>query len=123
MEKESKETENICDPLLNKGNSKEEDKSANKKRQIFQVIKVTDHSQESGPRKAKRSCPGSKITQCSICYQPIEVQGIIETCKHEFCSDCIYRWSKVGWMFILDKKCLSNLQKKIPHNQKTICIL
>jgi hypothetical protein len=37
----------------------------------------------------------SKAQICGICLCEIAVQGIVDSCKHEFCFDCISRWSEV----------------------------
>jgi len=34
-----------------------------------------------------------KAMTCSICYNPIDLQGKLETCTHEFCFPCIQKWS------------------------------
>ncbi|CAD8109471.1 unnamed protein product [Paramecium sonneborni] len=32
--------------------------------------------------------------ECIICYSPILDQGIIESCQHKFCFQCINIWAK-----------------------------
>jgi len=37
-----------------------------------------------------------EVFQCGICFENIEIQGILDVCKHTFCFDCIHRWSKTA---------------------------
>jgi len=53
-------------------------------------------------RKVSRACEHSipvekpdDVPMCSICYDSIKQQGILNCCKHEFCFNCIETWSKV----------------------------
>ncbi|KAL0479298.1 hypothetical protein AKO1_008103 [Acrasis kona] len=31
--------------------------------------------------------------ECSVCYEEIKKKGIIDSCSHIFCFDCIFKWS------------------------------
>ncbi|CAD8188904.1 unnamed protein product [Paramecium pentaurelia] len=37
----------------------------------------------------------SKAEQCGICYSAIENQGVLDSCNHSFCSECIKKWSNI----------------------------
>eukprot|EP00826_Nyctotherus_ovalis_P043835 TRINITY_DN4671_c0_g1_i10.p2 TRINITY_DN4671_c0_g1~~TRINITY_DN4671_c0_g1_i10.p2 ORF type:complete len:104 (-),score=21.10 TRINITY_DN4671_c0_g1_i10:654-965(-) len=43
----------------------------------------------------KRDSPEEEAEPCGVCYNPIKLRGAIESCKHQFCFECIHRWSKV----------------------------
>jgi len=34
--------------------------------------------------------------ECSICYEKVEEQGLLDSCKHEFCLECISKWAKTS---------------------------
>jgi len=36
-----------------------------------------------------------KLT-CCICFEPVKTRGALNSCKHAFCFDCIYEWSKAS---------------------------
>jgi hypothetical protein len=31
--------------------------------------------------------------ECSVCYEDIKRQGILDSCTHAFCYECIFKWS------------------------------
>ena len=31
---------------------------------------------------------------CTICFDEIELRGVLDCCAHEFCFECIVSWSK-----------------------------
>lgn len=43
----------------------------------------------------KRDSPEEEAETCGVCYSSVRVRGVIESCKHQFCFECIHRWSKV----------------------------
>jgi len=50
-------------------------------------------------RKKKRSrnattLPPLKEAECGICFEKVECQGVLDSCNHVFCSDCIRKWAK-----------------------------
>ncbi|KAM3140238.1 hypothetical protein pb186bvf_007594 [Paramecium bursaria] len=34
------------------------------------------------------------VQQCDICYDIITKKGILDSCNHYFCFECIMNWSK-----------------------------
>lgn len=36
-----------------------------------------------------------KAEICSICYNQIELEGNVDSCRHSFCFLCILKWSEV----------------------------
>lgn len=45
----------------------------------------------------------SKAKTCGICLGEISVQGIVGSCCHEFCFECISKWSDVSFKQIENK--------------------
>ncbi|OMJ78627.1 hypothetical protein SteCoe_21504 [Stentor coeruleus] len=37
----------------------------------------------------------SNAKTCGICLNEITIQGVINSCRHEFCFDCISKWSDI----------------------------
>ena len=37
----------------------------------------------------------SQAMTCGICLSEISVQGVLNSCSHEFCFHCISKWSEV----------------------------
>ena len=37
----------------------------------------------------------AKTTNCGICLALIEVEGVLNSCPHKFCHDCILAWAQV----------------------------
>ena len=37
----------------------------------------------------------AKTTNCGICLNLIEVEGLLNSCPHKFCHDCILAWAQV----------------------------
>ena len=35
---------------------------------------------------------------CSVCLGPVQVRGVVDCCRHEFCFSCIEDWAKVNSM-------------------------
>ncbi|CAD8090749.1 unnamed protein product [Paramecium sonneborni] len=54
----------------------------------------------------------SKAEQCGICYNAIENQGILDSCNHPFCSDCIKKWSNIENTCPLCKKKFTQIESK-----------
>ncbi|CAD8070924.1 unnamed protein product [Paramecium sonneborni] len=42
----------------------------------------------------KQQVNDQKVEECSICYGEIIDKGIIQTCQHTYCFDCIEIWAK-----------------------------
>ena len=36
-----------------------------------------------------------KAKTCAICFDLVEFQGCLDSCKHQFCFDCVERWAEV----------------------------
>lgn len=53
----------------------------------------------SNPTNESSEVPPTPITDgdegCIICLETIKVRGEIDSCPHQFCFDCILKWSKV----------------------------
>ncbi|CAD8200931.1 unnamed protein product [Paramecium pentaurelia] len=54
----------------------------------------------------------SKAQQCGICYNAIENQGILDSCSHSFCSDCIKKWSNIENTCPLCKQKFTQIESK-----------
>ncbi|CAD8070666.1 unnamed protein product [Paramecium sonneborni] len=54
----------------------------------------------------------SKAQQCGICYNAIENQGILDSCNHSFCSDCIKKWSTIENTCPLCKQKFTQIESK-----------
>jgi len=54
----------------------------------------------------------SEPEECAICLDSIRVQGIIDSCKHDFCYDCILKWSSSSNTCPLCKKRFHSVTKK-----------
>jgi hypothetical protein len=63
-------------------------KSGNILKDKTQTVKKNDN-----PKEKENS---DKEMQCGICLENIEIQGILNTCKHLFCFTCIEHWSKTS---------------------------
>lgn len=96
-------TKQEAEPLFNPSpvqeDCKEEIKPQAGKKNPFVITKVSSKKQSDTKKNGKRIHPESEAISCNVCYKTIEVQGVIECCKHEFCLNCITRWSKVGLIF------------------------
>ena len=45
-------------------------------------------------RKADATAPGDEDTiPCGICFDEVVVQGVLNSCRHVFCFDCIRKWA------------------------------
>jgi len=64
---------------------------------------------------------------CGICYQPIEKQGTLDICNHEFCFKCIETWAKTENSCPMCKKRFSKIKNiwKRPYygenSRKKLC--
>lgn len=100
MKRRNKKTDK---PLLNPSpvqeDCKEEVKHQAEKKNPFMITKVQTKKQIDVKKNGKRIYPEAEVITCNVCYKTIDVQGVIESCKHEFCFNCITRWSKVGLIF------------------------
>ncbi|KRX03041.1 hypothetical protein PPERSA_08116 [Pseudocohnilembus persalinus] len=53
-----------------------------------------------------------KAQLCGICYCNIEEQGLLNSCRHEFCFSCINRWSKKENTCPICKRRFINIKRK-----------
>ncbi|CAK56946.1 unnamed protein product (macronuclear) [Paramecium tetraurelia] len=54
----------------------------------------------------------SKAESCGICYNAIENQGVLDSCNHSFCSDCIKKWSNIENTCPLCKQKFTQIESK-----------
>jgi len=64
--------------------------------------KKTEERPPEDEKEAPAALPKNYQKICSICYEIIKEAGIIECCSHDFCFDCINKWSKVYLLKILN---------------------
>jgi ribosomal protein L34E len=49
----------------------------------------------SNPLYIMKTRFSSNAQSCGICLDEISIQGVLSSCKHEFCYHCISKWSEV----------------------------
>eukprot|EP01126_Amoeba_proteus_P051309 TRINITY_DN611_c0_g1_i5.p1 TRINITY_DN611_c0_g1~~TRINITY_DN611_c0_g1_i5.p1 ORF type:complete len:159 (-),score=9.90 TRINITY_DN611_c0_g1_i5:263-739(-) len=59
------------------------------------------------------------MNDCAICFEPIEIQGVLSSCSHEFCFDCIEKWSHQSNTCPLCKQRFDSLYKQPYKNSKS----
>lgn len=61
---------------------------------------VESHGNEQVEEKNKTAQEGEgdeeKNNTCGICFEEVKERGVLDSCRHAFCFDCIHRWSKVA---------------------------
>eukprot|EP01017_Pseudomicrothorax_dubius_P007298 TRINITY_DN1224_c0_g1_i11.p1 TRINITY_DN1224_c0_g1~~TRINITY_DN1224_c0_g1_i11.p1 ORF type:complete len:187 (-),score=30.75 TRINITY_DN1224_c0_g1_i11:346-906(-) len=71
----------------------------------------------------------TQASMCGICFAPIELQGKLDTCSHEFCLDCIKKWSQRENSCPLCKRRFKSISKnwrrvryteKVPRKKKKL---
>eukprot|EP00742_Colponemidia_sp_Colp-10_P010305 GILJ01011312.1.p1 GENE.GILJ01011312.1~~GILJ01011312.1.p1 ORF type:complete len:517 (+),score=64.62 GILJ01011312.1:145-1695(+) len=53
-----------------------------------------------------------EVIQCSICFDKVSEQGILNCCSHPFCFECIHTWSKSENKCPVCKRRFENLTRK-----------
>eukprot|EP01119_Soliformovum_irregulare_P017290 TRINITY_DN5114_c0_g1_i1.p1 TRINITY_DN5114_c0_g1~~TRINITY_DN5114_c0_g1_i1.p1 ORF type:complete len:211 (-),score=50.59 TRINITY_DN5114_c0_g1_i1:67-699(-) len=92
----------------------------------------TINSKKTGPKshyvgedEINRACEQilkSEVKKCTICLEEPRIRGVLDTCSHVFCFDCIHRWSSTAntcphclqrfrWLRKVDMR---NMRKKYP---------
>jgi hypothetical protein len=64
-------------------------------------MSVESHGNEQVEEKNKAAHEGGegdeeKNNTCGICFEEVKERGVLDSCRHAFCFDCIHRWSKVA---------------------------
>lgn len=101
MKREVKASKKVKRSVVNRTSfqedSKEEVKDRPMRKNPFLITRIPyENLDQLIPDKgSKRTSPESKDMNCCVCYKEIKTQGITDTCKHNFCFDCIRHWSKV----------------------------
>jgi len=54
----------------------------------------------------------NELDECTICLDSIQIQGVLDCCQHDFCYDCIIKWSSNSNTCPLCKKRFHNVTKK-----------
>lgn len=52
-----------------------------------------DTTTQDSHNEAKRN---NESPSCGVCLEIINLQGIIDSCNHTFCFECIHKWSQVS---------------------------
>jgi len=55
--------------------------------------------------------PTKEDKQCGICLENVKVQGLLNSCNHPFCYDCIFEWSRTSNTCPFCKKRFGSLNK------------
>jgi hypothetical protein len=63
-------------------------------------------------KKHKTVTVTNKIAACVICFEAIKEQGIIDSCNHIFCFDCIDKWRKYSTRCPVCKERYSSFKRK-----------
>jgi hypothetical protein len=58
------------------------------------------------------------LFECSVCYEHIKEQGVIDCCNHEFCFQCISKWSKDSNECPICKQRFNTIRKKMTETGK-----
>ncbi len=58
------------------------------------LIRKHEHRDILGRIKTKKCF--IRATSCSICLDKVHIRSRLNVCKHEFCKDCIFKWSEVS---------------------------
>lgn len=113
----------ISESELSLNENSEKDVESIKKGNLFEERKVSTKAIEElkSDRQTvdtvKSSCK-SEEQMCDICYKVIEVQGIIESCTHKFCFNCIKHWSTIENTCPICKRRFNYLKRKIIEKEK-----
>ncbi len=91
----------------NAGGKKRHENAAN------QTEAAEEEKKEVPPRSPSTVSKSGKI--CSVCYETIKEQGVIESCEHTFCYKCISTWAQV-------QSCLTSHVdgEHVPHVQEEV---
>ncbi len=63
-------------------------------------------------KKCKTVTVTNNVTACVICFEAIQEQGIIDSCNHTFCFDCIDKWRKYSTRCPVCKERYSSFKRK-----------
>jgi len=58
------------------------------------------------------------LDDCAICLDKISVRGVLDSCQHDFCYDCIYKWSASSNTCPLCKNRFNSISKVQPPSNK-----
>jgi len=98
-----------------------EDCKKNKKKVKDNKVESKEECKELPKPKENIKSSNNKVEQvvCDICYKTIQIQGVIESCNHKFCFDCIKRWSRIENTCPMCKKRFNSLKRKLilPENE------
>lgn len=109
---------------------KEKQKLIKEKNDLDNYLKYLNASQSKKLlTKRKRSSKKSKLLKitkwsvkkkCSICLEVLDNTCYLNTCKHEFCSECINKWSELSNQCPLCKISFDKIVLFIPSKQKIV---
>lgn len=65
------------------------------------TTRVKGHSHDSDkenapPENSKSETITEEIPTCGICLDNVKERGVLNSCDHAFCFECIYQWSKTS---------------------------
>lgn len=61
-------------------------------------------------KKRKISINNNIVMNCGICFEDLKTQGEIDSCNHNFCFDCIKKWSDSSNTCPVCRKRFSNIK-------------
>jgi hypothetical protein len=80
---------------------------------------IIDLTHEDASTETAAANNNSAPIECAICYDNIKQQGILNSCDHAFCHECISKWSKESTTCPVCKQRFSRIQQKDLESGKT----
>ena len=111
-------TERKSYKIVKSSESKEKKNSTLKKNSKSPVKTVTPKKSKKRLVKANNFQINSPKNICAICLDSLKITTSLNTCKHEFCKECIENWSKMTNLCPLCKEEFSKLTYYLNSRKK-----
>jgi hypothetical protein len=90
----------------------EEDSQPKRKRRRRSNEEPTSSATSDNINNSEAIQTPSEKQECSVCYEDIQEQGVIDSCNHSFCVDCISKWSEESNTCPVCKQRFNSIRKK-----------
>jgi len=92
--------------------------TASKKEQKMLSIEGKKEDKKTQNNKETSEKTTEESVQCGICLEPPTVRGVLDSCAHPFCFECINQWSKTSNTCPFCKQRFKQISKTDPRTKK-----